>query len=401
MRGWRPWRATIPPLAIASLLASALARADPAPIKGTTPFLLDGNRIYAQLDFIRADGSTHRALAFVDMGSPGMAIRESLAEDLQLGQHRPLRFKVGELLISLPENQVIREPGSGSPMGPRLSVEALFPAAILQRYRVEIDYRTRTLTLSGNRARPAKGIPVPFRIDHDTGIIAVRARIDGKPYWMTLDAGSAYTWVRRSAAGVWLRSHPDWERGTGAVGPSNMMMSGDSTETAGTLLRIPAMSLGPLHLRSVGALAVGPGHLIPGNIDLLDWYSRKNPVPVVGWIGGNVLQQFRLTIDYPNRTSYWQRQIIPGSGALEQVGVTLRYENHSFAIAGVATRNGRATVTGVLPGDRLLKVDGLATDTATWGAIYHALHGKPGEMRLLTLERNGRRLVVSARVTAF
>src|SRR6516164_3368941 len=41
---------------------------------GTTKFVLDGNRIYARLSFSRPDGSTHKALAFVDMGSKSMAL---------------------------------------------------------------------------------------------------------------------------------------------------------------------------------------------------------------------------------------------------------------------------------------------------------------------------------------
>jgi hypothetical protein len=59
------------------------------------------------------------------------------------------------------------------------------------------------------------------------------------------------------------------------------------------------------------------------------------------------------------------------------------------------------TVEGVLPGDTLIRIGELETGTATWGAIYDAMHGKPGESRSLIFERNGRRLTVSARVTAF
>jgi len=34
-------------------------------------------------------------------------------------------------------------------------------------------------------------------------------------------------------------------------------------------------------------------------------------------------------------------------------------------------------------------------------AIYDAMHGKPGEVRNLLLERNGKRFRVPAKVTAF
>jgi hypothetical protein len=218
---------------------------------------------------------------------------------------------------------------------------------------------------------------------------------------MTLDNGSAYTWFRQSAAKEWLVSHPSWERGVGAVGASNMMMSGDGTESSGTLLRIPELSLASLILKDVGVLAAGPGRSFPGDLDLFDWYSQKNAVPVIGWIGGNVLKGFLLTIDYSRQMTYWLKQSDPDSHDLEQVGLTLRAEGHEYTVAAVATKNGKPTVEGVLPGDQLIRVGELETRTATWGAIYGAMHGKPGETRSLVLGRNGNRFTVAARVTAF
>lgn len=388
-------------LAANSLLTAIACFGSDSPASGITAFILDGNRMYAQLDFVRPDGSVHQALAFVDMGSPTMALRESLFEELQLDRRKPLMFKVGDLIINVPDSDVDKEPGPPSSIRSQLKVEATLAAGVLQRFRMEIDYRTRTLSLSEQATSRPKGAAIPFQLNHETGLLAVQASIDGASYWLTVDNGSAYTWVRQNVAQVWLRSHLDWQRGTGAVGASNMMMSGDTTETEGVLLRIPQVSLGSLELKDVGALAVGPGKLLPGNVDLFDWYSRKNAVAVIGWIGGNALKAFRLTIDYPHGTMYWLKQNAPDSHDLDQVGLTLRYANHSFVIARVATKNGKATVDGVLPGDRLIKIDELDAGSATWGAIYDALHGKPGEVRVLMLERNGKRFSVDAKVTRF
>jgi hypothetical protein len=55
-------------------IAAVAAFRDPA-IVGQTTFVLDGNRIYAELEFVRPDTSVHRALAYVDMGSETMTIR--------------------------------------------------------------------------------------------------------------------------------------------------------------------------------------------------------------------------------------------------------------------------------------------------------------------------------------
>ena len=122
---------------------------------------------------------------------------------------------------------------------------------------------------------------------------------------------------------------------------------------------------------------------------------------MIGWIGGNVLKAFRLALDYPNRMSYWMRQTDPETDDLHQVGLTLRFEAGDYFVAGIARRNGVATVEGVLPGDRLVRVDGLDTRGATRGAVFHALHGNPGDLHRLVLERPSRRLTVAAPVTAF
>lgn len=97
-----------------------------------------------------------------------------------------------------------------------------------------IDYARRTLTFAQPGTLHPEGIRVPFRMNEKTGLIAVDTRIDGKSYAITIDSGSAYTWLKKSAAKEWLDRHPDWERGTGAVGASNMRMADDGVEAAGT-----------------------------------------------------------------------------------------------------------------------------------------------------------------------
>jgi len=122
---------------------------------------------------------------------------------------------------------------------------------------------------------------------------------------------------------------------------------------------------------------------------------------VIGWIGGNVLKSYRLTIDYPNRLLYWQRQRPPDRTALDAVELTLRRDGPDYFVAGVASKDGRATVAGVEVGDKLVRVDGKPMREASLGAVFAALHGRPGEPRRLDLERAGEPVSVTAEVTAF
>jgi hypothetical protein len=91
-----------------------------------------------------------------------------------------------------------------------------------------------------------------------------------------------------------------------------------------------------------------------------------------------LLKAYRITIDYPSRVMYWQKQGDPDTHDLDQVGLTRESDRGAFLVAAVAAKNGRPTVEGVRPGDRLMRIDALDTAGATWGAIYSALHGRPG-----------------------
>ena len=272
MRNDRLARKLTPSMGIAFLAAASAAAA--APISGTTPFVFDGNRIYAELSFVRPDGSLHRALAFVDMGSPSMILEETLYRELGLDRGKSLVFRVGSLEVTVPAPDVASDPGKPRPMGSDLSVEGMLPAGVLQRYDVAIDYREKALTLAKPGTLRRGGVPVPFRRNEKTGLIPVTARIAGKTYAIAIDDGSAYTWVRQDAARGWLGAHPEWERGVGAVGAANMTMAGDGSEAEGILLRIPEIGLGPLTLREVGALAAAPGRSPVPGLDLFDWYSK-------------------------------------------------------------------------------------------------------------------------------
>ena len=63
---------------------------------GTVPFIFDDNRVFAQLDFVRADGTLRKVLAFVDLGTPALVLDKKLYEELQVGQGKPVILRVGQ-----------------------------------------------------------------------------------------------------------------------------------------------------------------------------------------------------------------------------------------------------------------------------------------------------------------
>jgi hypothetical protein len=398
-----------------SILSPGLpARRSETPTSGTVPFIFDDNRIFAWLDFIRPDGTVRKAVAFVDLGTPAPEISEKLFKELQLDQNNPLVFRVGAVEVKLESSALRPSPGS-SMTGPNgkltVPVEAVLPGSVLKNYQVIFDYAKQSLTIALPNTLEAKGIAVPCRVNEKTGLISVDAVIAGHTYAVAVDSGSAYTWLRDGVAQQWLNSHPDWKRGKGAVGESNMQTRPDGAEAAATILRLPEITLGSLHLQQIGALGISPKAPpfapAPGETaaqaDFFDWYSKKAPEPVIGWLGGNVLKGFRVMIDFPRHMTYWKRESDLDPHDLDQVGLTLenRGAGRGYFIAGVAEKNGQLTVEGVQAGDKLVQIDDLPLAGSTRGAIFSALHGKPGTVRVLILERDGKQFTLQARTSEF
>jgi hypothetical protein len=177
-----------------------------------------------------------------------------------------------------------------------------------------------------------------------------------------------------------------------------MRMADDGLEASGILLCLSELRVGSTRLHRVGALGVGFSRSIG---DFIDWYSKKTPEPVVGFLGGNILQDFRLSIDYPNRMTYWTRQRNSRSHELDQVGLTLARKGADYFVTAVVRRAGKPVLEEVEAGDALLQVGSLATHGARPSAVLAALHGNPGDHRRLVIERHQRRIQVDATVTEF
>jgi hypothetical protein len=379
-------------------------------VSGTVPFVFDDNRVFAELQFVRPDGTLRKAVAYVDLGTPKMAIDQKLLQELQPDQKKPLSLRFGNLETQIREFETDTDLGFTGRDGKRnIPVEAVLAGSVLKDYQVVFDYANRTQTIAQPGTLGGKGEVVPCRVNEKTGLISVSAAVAEHSYAFAIDCGSAYSWIRKETAAQWVKGHPDWKRGTGAVGEANMQTKTDGAEAKAIILRLPEMKIGSVQLQQIGVLGIAKQAPsippVPGEAavqgDFFDWYSKKAPEPVIGWIGGNVLKGFRMMIDFPRRMIYWEHQSELDPHDLDQVGVTLEKRATGYFIAGIAEKDGKPIVDAVRVGDRLIQVDDLEVSSATRGAIFAALHGKPGSVRTLVVERDGQRLNVAAKVTAF
>ncbi len=176
-------------------------------------------------------------------------------------------------------------------------------------------------------------------------------------------------------------------------------------EQQATLVRVPTMALGALRLRDVGVLGSGParGDVIGPLIGRLFWnaWEKGAPGPVAGWLGGNVLSRYRVTIDYAHHVTYWQEVGPPRTDELDGVGLSWVHTPTEYRVGGIVHRTGLPDVGGAIVGDRLIAVDGRDAATMTRGTLLDALAGAPRQYHRLSLDRDGQRFEVNLPVSAY
>jgi C-terminal processing protease CtpA/Prc len=130
------------------------------------------------------------------------------------------------------------------------------------------------------------------------------------------------------------------------------------------------------------------------------WMSGMMTGAVVGALGGNVWRQFRVEIDYAAGVTYLERSGSAEPHDLDLVGLTFaQTPDNSTAVGAVAAGADRALQDRVKPGDRLRSVDGRPVAGLSLMQIVERLRGKPGDVKRLELEREGKPYEVRARVT--
>ena len=172
---------------------------------------------------------------------------------------------------------------------------------------------------------------------------------------------------------------------------ANMM--GGKMEATATMLRLAEATWGGARVEQVAAVSRPVG-------TFENYMSGMMTSPIVGAIGGNILKQFRVEIDYANGVVYLQKSGAAEPRDTDAVGLTLQVEaSGAVTIVAVSPANDRSVLDAIRPGDRLRQIDGRPADGLTLSALQRALAGKPGDTKTLVIERGGQQLTVRA-VTA-
>jgi hypothetical protein len=375
------------------------------------PIIIEGDQILVEEEADRPDGSVRKILVNVNLGGPYSSWQEHVYKDVGYDKEKPLAFRLGGIPITVAPGASMVQADAAYPKRQRWpffythKVEGELQCGILEHFDIALDYVDKTLTLAAPGTLPHDGVAVPIRVNEATGLVSIDFVVDGKPYPMVIDVGGGYSWVRPSIVAEWLTNHPDWERGKGAVGAANYNMVDYDFEKEGTLVRLPEIKLGQMPVKNVGVMATGPVFGWPLDIwfkeALFDLWQKSAAEPVVAWLSANVLKHYRLTIDYKNHISYWLKKSDIDPHELDQVGVTLVYDDGNYRIGGIVSQDGKPTATGVEAGDRIAAIDDAPVSGWSRDQIFAALGGKPGDIHRVTIERSGKSLIVALPVTAF
>ncbi len=381
--------------AASAATAAPRARPKPKPEEPGAPFQLEGGRILVETSFVTPDGGQRKALAFFNMGMGRTALAPALHTELGLDRGAPLRyalagadFEASAETVDVAKADFITGVSLNQMFDP-LKVEAMLSPSLLRDRVLVLDYGRRRLIVADSGKIVPEGAPAPIDLNPQTGLATVTVNIAGGGHAFVIDAGSGYCWMRGQTLSEWLANTPDWRRAVGAVGAANYNMIDFGFEKQGTIARLPEITIGEMSVLNIGMLGTGPllgafGDALIGDVFWDNW-QKSAPKPVVGWLGANVLKHFRLTIDYPNRQSYWRQQSAPDPHDLDQPGVTLVRRNGRYFIGGLVHPVHGQPLEGVQVGDELVAIDGLNARASGKGAVLAALRAPAGQSRTLTL----------------
>lgn len=197
-----------------------------------------------------------------------------------------------------------------------------------------------------------------------------------------LDTGST------DVAGLNLNFHED--AGVLAPGQTTIGVPGVAVggETTGILYRIGAFRIGPYSISSP---------VIGATLESAGFENRAD----AGTIGGAILRQFTLTLDYPRNRILLEPNSAYGEPAGEDLSGLWAVANgvdFSVAVVRFVVPDSPAARAGVLANDLILAVDDVPVSDLRLSGLFDLLRTGAGSTRVLRIDRGGESLEIPVRL---
>lgn len=365
----------------------------------TVPITLDHNRVVIDVYLPLPDGTTKRVRAWVNTGSTELMTSQRVGElfgpvkcDAKSCETTPPpEIQVGGMKISLQGMQSHAPAGVPKDvMVAGMSPEISLPATLLRNYDIVIDYANRQFSIGTPRSLKFQGQEVKARVN-PAGLINVTGQVQSEQVNLLVDTGSGISFFAADRFVKWHAANSTWPYLKGAVGAANLL--GTPDEASRELLRAP------IRLDTTALSGVIFASLPETEVSKL---NDRVGADTNGLLGGEAFRNARVGIDYAHQAVYIDTVNHSTTPDMDVVGLTLHPEaDGRFTVLSVLDVDGKPAALDVKPGDVLVGVDGAPATGATLGQVWSLMGGAPGQARTLTLERDGKRFTVDAKVHRF
>ena len=370
----------------------------------TVPLIVEGNAPIIELEFPMQSGKLRKARFLVDTGGGALLLGNKVMADVgakadgpamedegsPIQPLAPVEVQLGGMALDLTNVSVAGLPASEW-AGPRDEAEGIIPASLLRHYDVVFDYPGHKFSLGKPGSVEFQGAKIPAPVSPDTGFPRIETTIAGSKFGFLLDTGGSFTMISRTVMDQWLKQNPAWPNEVGAVGFANMY--GGAKESESIMLRVPEMKIGSFTVNQPAAVS-RPG----GTFE--QWMSKMMTGPIIGSLAGNVLRDFRVSIDYKNGFVYLLPSKPSSDTDLTSVGLILERDSKgSLLVTGLSSNASPDVRKGIRVGDKLIAVDDVDVSVKFLAGAAALLQGPLGSQKRLAVERDGQKRVITVTVT--
>ena len=370
----------------------------------TIPMSVEGNVPIVTMSFKRPNGTLRTARFVFDSGGGAIIFNEGLAADLGLRPEGTTLFSdgqqyqrvnvpvalVGGMPVDLRSSKAFVHLGTTS-FTNRDNLDGLMPGKAFEHYQVVLDYPRQLLSVGDAGSLPHSGKRLACPYVAASGHPRVEVGIDGANYGFLLDTGTELTLARADMLQKWSQEHPDWPKSTGAAGPAN---ENGAYDADAFMLRVPSLQFGAFRLTQIAMASRSDETYSPT--------SYETSAPIIGALGGNVLSQFRVEIDYPEQLLFLDRSDREQVDDFDTVGLVLDTNSAGqLIVLAVSSTASKVTRRNILPGDVIVRISGVDKAPHSLTEAAEALSGAVGEHKQLQILRDGKSMsvtVVVARV---